>query len=156
TSAATSLQPKTAYILKLSPNLALRNSFGTNPERTGEFYEVDSSQGWIYVAGDWQNESKIGDEDDIASAKAAEILKLDTEFRLLARATVKGAKDLRAHSVSSDDKGNIYMSGSYGPGSVDFIGASDRIAKTKFTSISAPASSRFLARLDSDLAFVWV
>ncbi len=127
----------------------------------GETTELYYSQGWVYAIGSWAglgNAGGITPTDDTFTHFVTDIqlLKLDTELVLNARATVKGSPYLAGLSVSADQSGNIYMTGTYGPGSVDLIGASDRATSGKFQSISSPNSSLFVAKLNSSCNFQWV
>ena len=118
------------------------------------------AQGWVYAVGDWQhneNPGTLGDGSDSSTAdsKDIDILKLDTGLQLGARATVKGVADNTGYSVTVDDDGNAYVSGSYGMQAANFFGTDDPTNRPSFQ-LSATKANIFIAKLDSNFNFKWV
>jgi hypothetical protein len=157
------------YVAKWDPTLSILeqaySSASGSAGNGGTYHELHYSQGWVYAAGSWRgtaNNPAIGLPDDSSNASLdIDIVKLDTSLTLKGRATVKGAADNEAYSITSDEAGNAYVVGSYGPASVDFVGNGDRnttdaTQDRKFTSLSAPGTSRFVAKLDSNMNYQWV
>jgi hypothetical protein len=157
------LHQNVGYILKFGGDLQTIKSayFSTTGflGTGGEYYELQYAQGWVYAVGFWKgiNDSAGLASADISSASSADmdILKLDTGLQLKARATVKGVADNSGYSITSDDAGNAYVTGSYGPQSVDFFGQDDATNKP-FASRSASATSIFIASLDPNFDFKWI
>lgn len=158
-----------AYVAKFDGGLTVfKNAYFTaseTPGSGGAFHELQYAQGWVYAVGSWQgvaNNPDIGLKDtSVNGSTDIDIVKLDTDLKLKGRATVKGSANNEGYSVSPDDNGNIYVVGSYGPGSVDFTGNGDRSSTDptkdrKFTSLSSPQTSLFVAQLNSNLDFQWV
>ncbi|HUF64159.1 MAG TPA: PA14 domain-containing protein [Verrucomicrobiales bacterium] len=150
---AASFGGNTGFVFKFSPDLStLRAHFLTSYERGtgGEFRHLDYSRGWVYATGFWNGISDL--RDDSATGKDIETVKLDSALRMKGRATVKGSSDLRGHRVDADEVGNVYLTGTYGPASADFDGDGG----TTFVSKSASVESRFYAKLNSNMEYVWV
>ncbi len=158
-----------AYVVKFSGDFSnLESAYFTTSETTGsggEFNALFYSQGWVYAAGFWQgiaDNPAIGLPDSsVNGSQDIDIVKLDTDLRLKGRATVKGNANNQAYSVTADNDGNVYVTGSFGPGSVDFVGHSDRSTvdpsqDRPFTSLSSPKSGLFVAKLNSDMDYQWV
>ncbi len=156
------------YVLKFNSDLSsLTGSYFTTINSAGSggrITELRYSQGWIYAVGFWKglaNNPAIGLNDNSSNgSEDIEVLKLDTNLQLKGRATVKGISDNEGYSVTPDDAGNVYITGSFGPGSVDFVGNGDRNSTDasqdgKFTSLSSPIQSLFVAKLDSNLNYQW-
>ncbi|MGK0188775.1 MAG: hypothetical protein ACI9R3_004589 [Verrucomicrobiales bacterium] len=116
----------------------------------GAYMDLAYSRGWIYATGHWQGISDL--YDDTASGQDIETVKLDTSLLLKGRATVKGTANLGGHDVSADEKGNIYLTGRYGPASSEFISNSGSAYADKSSSVA----SRFIAKLDATMSYVWV
>src|SRR5262249_29492638 len=76
-------------------------------------------------------------------------------LQLKARAAVKGISDNEGYGITSDEAGNAYVTGSYGPASADFFGSADATNRP-FASVGASSPSVFIAKLDSNFAFQWV
>jgi hypothetical protein len=158
-----------AYVFKFdSGMISLQDAYltvGLGAGLGGEYHEVHYAQGWIYAVGFWRgqaNNPSIGLPDNSINGSAdIDIVKLDTGLALKGRATVKGVSDNDGYSISSDEIGNVYVTGSYGPASVDFVGNGDRSTLDpsqdgKFTSLSAPGGSLFVAKLNSSMDYQWV
>jgi hypothetical protein len=151
------------YVFKFSNDLgSMRNAYFTTSETSGSggrLFGLNYTRGWIYAIGFWKgdaNNPAIGHTDPSKGfSQDVDIVKLDTGLQLKARATVKGAADNTGYSITADDNGNAYITGSYGPESVDFFGNNDA-TNSPFTSISSPSTSLFVAQLDSNFAFKWV
>ena len=150
------------YVLKFGGDLQTIQSayFSTSQSVgiNGEIYELHYAQGWVYAVGFWQGTADnpaIGSDVSNASSMDMEVLKLDTGLQLKARAKVKGVADNAGYSITSDDAGNAYVTGSYGPQSVDFFGQDDATNKP-FASRSASQLSIFIAALDPNMDFKWI
>ena len=158
-----------AYVLKFSGDFtAMTKGYFTVAQGAGSggsFHELHYAQGWVYAAGSWKgtaNNPAVGQNDASADGLLdGELVKLDTNLRLKARATIKGTADNEAYSITSDDDGNVYVTGSYGAGSMDFVGSSDRNAQSaaqdgSFASRSSAKPSVFVAKLDPSLSYLWI
>ncbi|MCX6896822.1 MAG: PA14 domain-containing protein [Verrucomicrobia bacterium] len=150
------------YVFKFSGDLStFRNAhFTTATSGTGgEINELAFIQGWVYAIGSWKgsaNNTAINPADPSNAGSAdVDILKLDTGLQLKARATVKGAADNTGFSITADEGGNAYISGSYGPQSADFFGNGDA-TNHPFASLSSSKLNIFIAQLDSNFTFKWV
>ena len=151
------------YVLKFSGSLtSLLNGRFTSPSTGvgGDIHELTYAQGWVYAVGDWQhyeNPGTAADGSDLSTSdsKDIDILKLDTGLQVGARATVKGVADNTGYSVTVDDDGNAYLSGSYGLQSANFFGADDPTNRPSFQ-LSATKASIFIAQLDPNFNFKWV
>jgi hypothetical protein len=157
------------YVAKFSGDFSsleeVYSSASEGPGNGGAFHEIQYVQGWIYAVGYWKgraNNPALGLPDDSVNASSdIDIVKLDTGLTLKGRATVKGVADNEGYSITSDEGGNVYFTGSYGPASVDFVGNGDRSPSDpsqdrRFTSLSAPSGSLFVAKLDSNMDYLWV
>jgi hypothetical protein len=151
------------YVLKFAGDLQTIKSayFSTTAflGTGGEYYELHYAQGWVYAVGFWKGIADNGgftsSESSTASSADMDIVKLDTGLQPKARARVKGAADNAGFSITSDDAGNAYVTGSYGPQSVDFFGQDDATNKP-FASRSASQTSIFIAALDPNFNFKWI
>ncbi|MGZ4961100.1 MAG: PA14 domain-containing protein, partial [Limisphaerales bacterium] len=157
------LHQNVGYVLKFGGDLQTIKSayFSTTAflGSGGEYYELHYAQGWVYAVGFWKgiaDNGGIGSVDNSSASSAdMDIVKLDTGLQLKARAKVKGAADNSGYSITSDDAGNAYVTGSYGPQSVDFYGQDDA-ANKPFASRSASQTSIFIAALDPNMDFKWI
>jgi len=143
----------TGYVFKFDPALSSLKAhhLASYEDGVGGAYtDLKYSRGWVYATGFWSGTSDA--RDDLADGQDIETVKLDSALRLKGRATVTGVSSLKGHSVVPDEVGNVYFTGSYGPASVDFIGDGG----TKFTSKSSSVESRFVAKLSSNMEYVWV
>src|SRR6185503_2992687 len=131
----------------------------------GNIRELHYAQGWVYAAGFWKGKADnplIGFPDDsTGDTEDVEIIKLDTDLVAKGRATAKGLAHNRGFSVSSDEGGNVYFTGTFGSGSVDFFGDRDRSSSgptndTPFLSLSASKANLFVAKLNQHLDYEWV
>lgn len=150
------------YVLKFAGDLSfLKNAYFTTATSGigGDISELTYAQGWVYATGFWQgnaNNAAINPVDaSNAGSKDVDILKLDTGLQLRARATVKGAADNTGFSITADEAGNAYITGTYGQQSASFFGNGDS-TNQPFASISASKTSIFIAQLDSNFTFQWV
>jgi len=109
------------------------------------FRELHYSQGWIYAVGDQGNDN----DGDFG------IVKLDTELKEVAMAKVESDANLIGRSVTSDEAGNVYVAGRYGPGSAELIDPEDADNETEFT-ISTSQQAVFVAKLKPDFVYDWV
>ena len=162
TAADFSAHQNKGYILKFSGALdALKNAYFTTQTSGvgGDINELTYSQGWVYAIGHWRgaaNNPAITPVDNSNAGSAdVDVLKLDTGLQLRSRATVKGAADNAGFSITADDSGNAYITGSYGPLAASFFGSSDA-TNHPFASLSASKTSIFIAQLDSNFDFQWV
>ncbi|MEI7729603.1 MAG: PA14 domain-containing protein [Verrucomicrobiota bacterium] len=156
---------QSAYVFKLDKGLTTMQSYfvpSMVPSSGGEYTRMAYAAGWIYAAGHWIGKVE-GDGIllDKAEGTDIEIVRLDTNCRMSGRATVKGASDQIVHGLSADEDGYVYVTGSFGPGSVNLIGSNDRTKVRgqpdgRFKNISASQQSRFIAKLDGDMNFQWV
>jgi hypothetical protein len=158
-----------AYVVKFSGDLGtlerVYSSVTGGPGNGGAFNEIHYAQGWIYATGFWQGHADnpaLGLPDDsINASENIDIVKLDTFLALKGRATVKGVSSIQGYSLTSDEKANLYVTGSYGQASADFVGNSDRNPSNAsldghFAELSAPRPSLFIAKLDSSMNYQWV
>src|SRR6185436_7493661 len=131
----------------------------------GELFELHYAQGWVYAVGSWKGtatNSQIGLADvSFGGTEDVEIIKLDTDLLAKGRATVKGIADNRGYAVTSDEEGNVYLTGTFGSGSVDFVGDGDRDSMDpahdrKFTSLSSAKANLFVAKLNPDMDYEWI
>ncbi|HKX62927.1 MAG TPA: PA14 domain-containing protein, partial [Verrucomicrobiae bacterium] len=122
------------YVFKLNPDLngVLGVYFSTEDSQSlgGAIRELHYAQGWVYAVGFWKgrvNNPLLGFPDDsTGDSEDVEVVKLDTDLVAKGRATIKGLAHNQGISVTSDEGGNVYLTGSFGAGSVDFYGAQDR------------------------------
>ncbi len=150
------------YVLKLSAGLNQVQGFyssSANVNQGGEINELCYKGGFIYGIGNWTgqvdtNMTGVADSSS-AGSRNIEILKLDTDLKLKKRATIKNTHDINGYSITADDLGNLYVTGSHGPASSDFFGSSDP-ANQASKSISASQPSIFMAQLNASLNFQWV
>lgn len=157
------LHQNKGYIFKFGSDLtSLKNAYFSSYLLTGqggEINELSLSQGFIYGIGHWKGtaDNPIISPKDVSAAGSAdvEILKLDTGLLLKARAAVKGVADNAGFSVTVDDSGNAYVTGTHGPQSADFFGNGDA-TNHPFASISSAKPNIFIAQLDSNFVFKWV
>ena len=158
-----------AYVAKFSGDFSsLLSAYLTDSEQIGSggsFHELRYSKGWIYAIGFWRGlavNPAIGLPDNsVNNSSDIDVVRLDTDLKLKGRATVKGNADNEGYSIASDEAGNVYITGSYGPGSVDFVGNGDRnpadsSQDRNFESLSSAKASRFVAKLTSGMNFSWV
>lgn len=150
------------YIIKLDNNLTAIYGIYSSAQSAGqggEIRELSYSQGFVYGVGFWRgsaNNPGISPADiSSAGSQDVEVLKLDTGLQFKARATVKGVSDNTGFSVTVDDSGNVYLTGSEGAMSADFFGNNDA-TNHPFATISSPNSSVFIAQLDSNFNYKWV
>ena len=150
------------YVFKLSADLTsiLNTYFTTATAGTGgDIKELAFSKGFVFASGFWQGDATnafISPKDpSSAFSRDVDILKLDTGLQLKARATVKGVHDNTGYSITADDNGNTYISGSFGPESANFFGSGDA-TNHPFATRSASKVSVFAAQLDSNFNFKWV
>jgi len=152
----------------------------------GEVYELAYGGGFVYAVDHWTDVSDVRDVHPTGTHYELfspgdrsmqggqgnpdiEVLKLDTSLRLDARATVKSPADIYGRSLTVDNSGNVYFLGTFGPGIAYLIGPSDRALDaanagsyfdspdpSRWGTISASASSMFVAKLDSHMNFEWV
>ncbi|MBW8864294.1 MAG: hypothetical protein JF609_05100, partial [Verrucomicrobia bacterium] len=163
TAADFSLQQNKGYIFKFSSDLAsLKNAYFTSYLASGvggEVNELAYSQGFVYGVGHWKgaadNPAISPVDNSNAGSADVDILKLDTGLQLKARATVKGVAENTGFSITVDEAGNAYLTGSHGPQSADFFGNGDP-TNQPFTSISSAKPNIFIAQLDSNFTFQWV
>ncbi|MEY4916701.1 MAG: hypothetical protein RL616_614, partial [Verrucomicrobiota bacterium] len=162
TAADFSAHQNKGYVLKFSGDLTFLQSayFSTTNSGTGgDINELTYAQGWIYAAGFWKGTANnlLISPPDVSNAGSADVefLKLDTGLQLRGRATVKGAADNLGFSITADESGNAYITGTYGQQSASFFGYEDA-TNHPFTSLSASKTSIFIAQLDSDFNFLWV
>ncbi len=163
TAANFTLHQNKGYVLKFSGDLSfLQNAYFTTSQSTGqggEIKELSYSDGWIYGIGYWQgaadNPAINPVDNSSAGSQDIDVLKLDTGLQLNARATVKGVAANSGYSISADDNGNAYLTGSYGPYAANFFGSGDP-TNQPFTSLSASSPGIFIAQLDSHFNFQWV
>ncbi len=148
------------YVLKFGGDLTtIKSAYFSTANQAGiggEIYELHYAQGWVYAIGFWKGNADVVSPTDVsnASSQDMEVMKLDTGLQLKARAKVKGVADNSGFSVTSDDAGNAYVTGSYGPQSVDFYGQDD--TNKPYASRSASATSIFIAQLDPNFDFKWI
>ncbi|HEV2692194.1 MAG TPA: PA14 domain-containing protein, partial [Verrucomicrobiae bacterium] len=150
------------YVLKFDGGLtALKGVYSSQASvgQGSEVKELSYAQGFVYGVGYWKGNAdnpaiNPTDASD-AGSQNVEVLKLDTALLLKARATVKGGANNTGYSITVDDSGNAYLTGSQGPASVDFFGNGDP-TNHPFTSISSAKASIFIAQLDSNFTFQWV
>lgn len=150
------------YVFKFGGDLTtIKSAYFSTSQSVGiggEIYELQYAQGWVYAIGFWKGNADnpaIGATDvSSASSQDMEVMKLDTGLQLKARAKVKGVADNAGFSITSDDAGNAYVTGSYGPQSADFYGQDD--TNKPFASRSASATSIFIAQLDPNFNFNWI
>lgn len=133
----------------------------------GEFFDLQYFQGWIYAvgynSGYFVRNARNGDLiiDDTTNT-TVEVVRLDTNLTLSGRATVESATaSIRGLEITSDERGNIYMVGEYGPGGVDFINDGGQPTETGgdkqvWKQISGARRAQFVAQLDANLDFQWV
>lgn len=143
----------TGFVLKFDSGLSSQSAFHMTSFEDGmggSYFDLDYSRGWIYATGFWQGTSDLYDDD--ATGEDIETVKLDTLLKLKGRATVKGSANMRGHDVSADEKGNVYLTGSYGPASSEFISESGSVFSDKSSSLA----SRFFAKLDGGMNYAWV
>jgi|GEM_PF-485214 len=151
------------YVFKFASDLSfLQNVYFTTitaGSTGGDIKELTYSKGWLYGIGYWQGAATnayISPADNSsAGAKNIDVLKLDTGLQLQARATIKGVADNSGYSITADEAGNAYITGSYGPLSVNFFGNGDP-TNQPYASLSASSPSLFIAQLDSNFSFKWV
>ena len=151
------------YVLKFDGNLGfLRSAYFTGSAYGigGDIHELTYAQGWVYAIGDWQlyeNPGTYGTGSDrsVADSKDIDVLKLDTGLQARGRATVKGVANNTGYSITADDVGNAYITGSYGAQSVSFFGADDPTNHPAFL-LSSTKASLFVAQLDANFNFQWV
>jgi len=150
------------YVLKFKGDLTALKGVYSSQQSTGQGSEVKEltySQGFVYGVGYWTGNADnpgISPVDaSTAGSQDVEIVKLDTGLLLKARATVKGVANNTGYSITVDDSGNAYLTGSEGAASVDFFGNGDP-TNHPFTSISSAKASIFIAQLDSNFTFKWV
>lgn len=116
------LHQNKGYVIKFSGDLSfLKNVYFTTSQSAGvggEIKELTYSQGWIYGIGYWQgpadNPAINPVDNSNAGAQNIDILKLDTGLQLNERATVKGVANNTGFSITEDEAGNAYLTGSYG------------------------------------------
>ena len=113
-----------------------------------------------YAVGFWKGRADnplIGFADDsTGDTEDVEIIKLDTDLVAKGRATIKGLAHNRGFSVSSDEGDNVYFTGNFGSGSVDFFGERDRSSTsatndTPSMSIASAKPNLFVAKLDQHM-----
>lgn len=151
----TTFQPggNTGYVFKFDPSLqTLKGHYMVNYGNGGggAITDLVYSRGWVYATGSWIGTADAGGGTAIGSD--ALVLKLDSALILKGRARVTGAGDQSGHSITTDEVGNVYFTGSYGPASADFIGQGG----STFASRSSSVESRYFAKLNSNMEFAWV
>jgi hypothetical protein len=169
--------PNAPYILKFSSNLNPLKIYSPE-DLQGVYTDVTFADGWVYATGAVQGDRtfEVGEIDRVPDAEC-EIVRIDPEFEAptsawvfhssepedrpsLASILTGSSGDLIAGlSVAADDDGNVYVSGRIDAGASKFLSAGRSGGEpTEFLEVSASLESRFVARLDSAMAFadVWI
>ncbi|MFT5105054.1 MAG: hypothetical protein ACI9UA_000672 [Pseudoalteromonas tetraodonis] len=169
--------PGSPYILKFSANLNPLKVYSPD-DLKGVYTDVTFADGWVYSTGVVQGDRtvKISTVDRTPDAEC-EVVRIDPEFEAptsawvfhssepadrpsLASILSGSSSDLIAGlGIAADDDGNAYVSGRFDSGASRFLSAGRAGGSpSEFLEVSASLDSRFVARLDSAMAFadVWI
>lgn len=149
---------KNIFVLKLdaSGNFVWAKSFGEGDDDYGNSIALDAA-GNIYTTGFFQ--ATVDFDPDTSSFSLTSsgnkdifVLKLDASGKFIWAKAMGGADEDYGSSVALDGDGNIYTTGFFYAGPVDFDPDSAGI----FNLYSAGNSDGFVSKLNTDGNFVWV